>query len=377
MASDWAREGLLDGLEESARKRRVRLLDELESAGCGREEIRRAAADERLSLLLVDRTLGGQPEYDARTLAERSGAELDFLVRVQQAMGRAVPDLDEPAFDQGDLEAAELLAQLRAAGIEEEGLLEVTRVLGRALNQGADAIRGVFERAFVEAGVPEDQFAQRNARLAKGLLDLTGPLLTYVLTVHLREGIRAEAVGEAGRAASGELAGARAVGVAFVDLVGYTRLGEQVEADEVGAVAQRLEALSTEVAVAPVRVVKTIGDAVMLVAPDATRLLGTVLELVDRVAAEGDDYPEAHAGVAFGPALARGGDWYGHPVNLASRITAIARPRSVLCADAMREVAGEERFRWSSAGSRQLKGLRRPERLLRARRREDGEDGSG
>lgn len=368
---------MLDGLEESARKRRVRLLDELESAGCGREEIRRAAADERLSLLLVDRTLGGQPEYDARTLAERSGAELDFLVRVQQAMGRAVPDLDEPAFDQGDLEAAELLAQLRAAGIEEEGLLEVTRVLGRALNQGADAIRGVFERAFVEAGVPEDQFAQRNARLAKGLLDLTGPLLTYVLTVHLREGIRAEAVGEAGRAASGELAGARAVGVAFVDLVGYTRLGEQVEADEVGAVAQRLEALSTEVAVAPVRVVKTIGDAVMLVAPDATRLLGTVLELVDRVAAEGDDYPEAHAGVAFGPALARGGDWYGHPVNLASRITAIARPRSVLCADAMREVAGEERFRWSSAGSRQLKGLRRPERLLRARRREDGEDGSG
>lgn len=166
MASDWAREGLLDGLEESARKRRVRLLDELESAGCGREEIRRAAADERLSLLLVDRTLGGQPEYDARTLAERSGAELDFLVRVQQAMGRAVPDLDEPAFDQGDLDAAELLVQLRATGIGEEGLLEVTRVLGRALNQGADAIRGVFERAFVEAGVPEDQFAQRNARLA-------------------------------------------------------------------------------------------------------------------------------------------------------------------------------------------------------------------
>lgn len=244
-------------------------------------------------------------------------------------MGRAVPDLDEPAFDQGDLDAAELLVQLRATGIGEEGLLEVTRVLGRALRQGADAIRGVFERAFVEAGVPEDQFAQRNARLAKGLLDLTGPLLTYVLTVHLREGIWAEAVGEAGRAASGELAGARAVGVAFVDLVGYTRLGEQVEADEVGAVAQRLEALSTEVAVAPVRVVKTIGDAVMLVAPDATRLLGTVLELVDRVAAEGDDYPEAHAGVAFGPALARGGDWYGHPVNLASRITAIARPRSV------------------------------------------------
>jgi adenylate cyclase len=118
---------------------------------------------------------------------------------------------------------------------------------------------------------------------------------------------------------------------------------------------------------APVRLVKTIGDAVMLVSTDVDALIATALDLVAAADAEGETFPQLRAGIAFGPALLRAGDWYGRPVNLASRITAIARPGSVLCDRAVREVARHE-WAWSPAGERRIKGVREPVRLQRVRR---------
>jgi adenylate cyclase len=117
-----------------------------------------------------------------------------------------------------------------------------------------------------------------------------------------------------------------------------------------------------------VRFVKQIGDAVMLVAPEADPLLDTVLELVDTACAD-DRFPSLRAGVAFGPAVNRWGDWYGSTVNLASRLTARARPASVLCSAEVRERAGDG-WGWSSAGSKRLKGLSSPVRTYRVRRAE-------
>jgi adenylate cyclase len=122
------------------------------------------------------------------------------------------------------------------------------------------------------------------------------------------------------------------------------------------------------VAGGPVRLVKTIGDAAMLVSPEPAALVDAALALVDAAEAEGEDFPQLHAGVALGPVVSRGGDWYGHTVNLASRIAAIAYPTSVLCEDAVHDAAPEA-FRWSFAGERRLKGVKRPVRLWRARRR--------
>ena len=84
---------------------------------------------------------------------------------------------------------------------------------------------------------------------------------------------------------------------------------------------------------------------------------------------EGEEFPLLRAGVARGRALPRGGDWYGRPVNMASRITSVAYPTSVLCAAEVRDSA-EREYRWSAAGSRRLKGIREPVRLYRARRGE-------
>lgn len=155
------------------------------------------------------------------------------------------------------------------------------------------------------------------------------------------------------------------VTVAFADLVGFTRLGTEVDTAELGAVAGRLATLATDVAKSPVRLVKSLGDAVMLVSADADALLDAVLRLVDAAEAE-DGLPELRAGVATGLALSRGGDWYGHTVNLASRLTGLARPCSVLATREVREAAQRER-QWSFAGERRVKGVREPVRLYRVR----------
>ena len=108
-------------------------------------------------------------------------------------------------------------------------------------------------------------------------------------------------------------------------------------------------------------------------APTRGGLLELALDLVDAAAAEGDDFPQLRVGMAAGPALSRAGDWYGRPVNLASRVTAIARPGSVLATREVRDAASED-YRWSPAGARSLKGVDGPVRLYRARRLVRDED---
>jgi adenylate cyclase len=80
--------------------------------------------------------------------------------------------------------------------------------------------------------------------------------------------------------------------------------------------------------------------------------------------------PALRVGMAFGPAVNRWGDWYGSPVNIASRLTTRARPTSVLATEAMRDAASEG-YNWSFAGEKRLKGLAAPLRTYRARRAED------
>ncbi len=119
--------------------------------------------------------------------------------------------------------------------------------------------------------------------------------------------------------ASGEIGGAVERSICFADLVEFTSLGEEIAPEELGEVVGRFEELATGVVAAPVRLVKTIGDAVMLVSPDAEPLVETALDLVAAAAAEGDQFPVLRAGIATGPTLPQSGDYYGRSVNLASR----------------------------------------------------------
>jgi adenylate cyclase len=219
----------------------------------------------------------------------------------------------------------------------------------------------------LEPGMSERDLAGRYAQAAAALYPMVDPLVSNVLALHLRQTAESEVISELERQ-RGRLPGSREVAICFADLVGFTRLGEEVPPDELGRLAVRLEALAVEAAEPPVKLVKTIGDAAMLAAPEPEPLLRAALNLLEAADAEGEDFPQLRAGAALGRAVPRAGDWFGRPVNLASRITAIARPGSVLAEREVRESA-RDAYGWSYAGERRLRGIREPVPLFRARRR--------
>jgi adenylate cyclase len=362
--------GLLDGLDGADREARLRLLDDLATAGVSLPEMQEALAEDRLGLLPVERILAGEPRYTPREVAEKAGIPLDFLLAMRQAIGVARPDPDERSFDDQDLETARAIARLREAGLPEDSLLEVSRVLGSGLAQSAEAMRTVFARMLLESGADEHELATRNAEAARELLPLITPLMDHTMRLHVRDQVRNQQIGQ-GQLVEGAAQGLRQVWVCFADMVGFTRLGERVDPAELGGLVTRLTDLAIDAVSPPVRLVKTVGDAAMFVSPAAHALVETALTLVER-AEEDDQVPELRAGLAGGVALSRGGDWYGPPVNLASRVTGVARPGSVL---ATREVcdATLDQFAWSYAGEWTLRGVKRRVALYRARRlSEDG-----
>jgi adenylate cyclase len=363
---DFAAEGLLDGLDGEARAERLGLLEQLVLEGVPMSEIRRTTASGTIIFLPADRVIVGPERYTAAEVAERSGVETEFLVAARRAMGLPIPEPSEPVYTEAELESARRVLIARQAGISDEEILELLRILGRGLSQAAEAMRALPLKLVLEPGMSERELARRYGEAAAQLYPMVDPLVSNVLALHLRHSAQSEVISEMERT-GGRLPGSREVAICFADLVGFTRLGEEVAPEELGHLAVRLEALASEVAAPPVRLVKTIGDAAMLASSDPEPLLQAALALVDAADAEGEDFPQLRAGAALGLALPRAGDWFGRPVNLASRITGIARPGSVLVERGVRDSAGDA-YAWSFAGERRLRGIRGSVPLFRARR---------
>jgi adenylate cyclase len=373
--SDFEQAGLLNGLDGEARGERVALLRYLAEDGATVEDLQRATRDGTLMFLPAERTIGGPGRYTLGELAEQADMDMDTIVRLRQAMGVPIPEPGARELTDTDIEGAKLARAARDAGIHEDEILDVTRVLSRGLSQAAEVMRAITMRLVLQPGISERELAERYAQAAAGLTPMTGPLVNNLLTLHLRNLATGEAISAAERS-GGQLPGSREVAVSFADLVGFTRVGEEVPPDELGRMAARLETLTSENVRPPVRLVKTIGDAAMLVSSETAPLLDASLALVDAADAEGADFPQLRVGIARGTALSRAGDWFGRPVNMASRITAVARPGSVLTSRDVRDAA-RDAYRWSSAGERRLKGIREPVALFRARREAPDRDDGG
>jgi adenylate cyclase len=350
---DFEAEGLVDGLDGEVRTARLRLLQELLDRGATLEQLREAVAKDQLVVFSAELALGDERRYTGTEVAELAGIPLDFYFAVLRAAGLAVPDPEEVAFGDRSVATARQLAAFSQAGLDRDGMLEVARVLGRGMAQAADAMGELFSKSYVRPGITEDELAHRNREAARVMLPAVTPVMEYLLNLHMRERLRHQAVSLA-MLESGNRLGARDVGIAFADLVGFTELGQRLEAEQIGAVAATLGELASRIACPPVRLVKTIGDAAMLAATDAEAIIDAAVELI-RAVDETPELPRVRVGAAYGPALTRSGDWYGQPVNLASRITAIADPGTVFVSPELRRAA--DRFRWVPAGRRSLKGI--------------------
>jgi adenylate cyclase len=354
---DFEREGLLEGLDAGEREARLDLLWQLDQAGVSLETLRQACEQDRLALVPVELVFSRDLRYTVDEVLEGSGLDRKFLRRDMLALGLPMPAGDEPAYSEGDLEALKGLKLLLEAGYPEEQVLELARMNGRASAQMAEATLESFARVFLRAGDTERDVGLRFAEMARSLTPSLGPLVETPLRRHILERVRREVISRT-EITAGELPGARDVTIAFADLVGFTHFSAGTSVEEVGDVAGRLERLAGEVAEPPVRLIKLIGDEAMLAAPEPAPLVAATKQLV-AAAAEDKGLPELRAGLASGRALNRSGDWYGHPVNMASRLTGAADPSSLLGNDLLASATKQD-FAWRAAGSRRLKGVDEP-----------------
>ena len=364
---DWAAEGLLDGLEdEDARDARARLLDALHADGVEVDELRAAVAEDRLVLIPIERALLTTARYTLAELAEKADLPLDATERRLRSMGITIPeDPDTRAF--GDDEV-EVVARGRrylenGMGFEEGGPL--VHLMAGLMARVAEPMRTLFAQTYLNPGDREDELGLRYGEKAAELIPLVSQDLDYLLRMHLRDFARSDALSMSERA-SGRLAESFEIAVSFVDIVGFTELGEELSETELSGVAGRLEQLADEHVRQPARVVKTIGDAVMVVSRDPAALVEGITGLMQ--AADGD--PGLRAGIACGRAVARLGDWYGPVVNLAARLTARARADSILVSRALRDALDEDeraRYSFSEAGMKRFKGIADPVPVYRLR----------
>jgi adenylate cyclase len=352
VAIDFEAEGLLDGTSD--RDARLELLRSLEQEGFSLDELREAAAHDRLALLPMERVLAGEGKlYTQEELAEETGLDITFQIEAARALGVPVREPGERAITEEELELSRNAKALLDAGVPPEAFLELTAVMSRSMQTVAASLTAVFGEAFLHAGDTERDLGLRYAEALRNLGPLAAPTLQHMLNLRLREQMR-EAVISQAELQSGRLAGSQPVTVGFVDIVGFTQLGEEVEPEDLGTVVRGFERSVSEAVDAPVRLVKTIGDAAMLVAPEPGPLVDTVLGLVER---SRDNDPLLRGGIASGEGLPRAGDWYGRPVNLAARLTSFARRGTVVASGEVREAAGDG-YDWSAAGSRRFKGVK-------------------
>ena len=303
------------------------------------------------------------PRYTAEEVAELAGVSAEDLRYTNFALGLPLADPGVRVHSAADVELGRLLAAALAAGLSVEAVAEVDRIIARGITRIVAASRTVVIEATLRPGMTEHEAAQVWAAAASQLVPTATRLIVLAFEAHLRRAVQREEVGVAEIEAA-KLPGARAVTIAFADIVGFTQLGELLPAEDLGGVARQLQDLVARLVRPPTVLVKTLGDAVMLASEDPGHLLQAVVDLVAAAGAL-DGFPPIRAGVTHGEAHERSGDWYGDTVNLASRVTKAADPGTVVVTEAVRDRAPSG-FRWTPFASGELKGVLHPPRLYTA-----------
>jgi adenylate cyclase len=361
---NFERAGLLEGLSGSDRAARIGVLDTLVAENVTIDELRAATQGNRLAHLLLEHALSPKGTYSIEEISQLAGLTVEDARRWFRAIGRGASE-DGAYYNDGDVSLARGLKQYRDLGLDEGGMFAAARVMGRNIWTLADAAEALLQDRLAAAG-DHPEVALQYAVEVRRIADFQAQILAHILATSLREQLRSDAVGIAGDS-NLHIRGSQQIGVCFADLVGFTLLGEQGAADDLSRVAERLDRLATDLVVSPVRLVKTIGDAVMLVSWDASALAGAALDLVDAARLEG--LPPLRAGIDWGTAVPSAGDWFGRPVNMASRVVAVAPAHEVVVTGEFYDELDTDDFWCEPAGSHRLKGIDSPRELFAIGRR--------
>jgi adenylate cyclase len=353
-AAEFQAAGLYDPDAPDAADR-LALLEHLHASGVSIPQMVAALDQGSLHAALTDMLIRPGRVMSAAEVAREVGISVDLVHRITRAAGVRVAD---DSYRESDLDTFRLFGG--GAGLfGEQNILQFTRAVGSSMARVADAALAMFlvevEGPLLQQGAGSMPLAEASEE-AVALLDVVPSVMAGLFRLHIQAAVTRQRIVNR----STENPSLFRLAIGFVDLVGFTPYTESADPDEVAELVDSFEARANDVVgQRGGRVVKHIGDEVMFVEADPIVACDIALRLVESF---GEDVGVApHAGVGFGPVVARGGDYYGSVVNLTSRIADLAVPGEVLVTESVESMGrGDGSIALEPAGRRMLKGFADP-----------------
>jgi adenylate cyclase len=297
--------------------------------------------------------LGAKPELTAQDVADAVGIARGEADRLWRALG--FPDAGEDvAFTPDDLRALRLVHDAVEEGdLDVETAVRLTRAVGHTMARLADWQVSTLAEEVEERSGPGSSRLASALDLSQSVAPAFEQLLVYAWRRHLAAAVsRIEALG----AAEEDLLTAELT-VGFADLVSFTQLTNRLDDDALATLVERFEIHCTDVVTARGgRVIKTLGDSILFVADAPVDALEIALGVVDEIGPD-PDLPDVRIGLATGAVISRFGDVFGPPVNLAFRLTTVARRNRVIVDRTTADALPDEGYDTRVLPARPLRGF--------------------
>ncbi|MFA6298305.1 MAG: adenylate/guanylate cyclase domain-containing protein [Nocardioides sp.] len=300
--------------------------------------------------------LGEELALNAAEVAAEAGVTIEQTRRLWRALG--FPEHGtERAFTRSDVEAVATLVGTVDAGLFDFDMaINLTRAVGQTMARLADWEVGALVHRVEELESGDEATGTRVGsalRLIEDLMDPFEALLLYVWRRHLAAAVvRMETLG-----ANEEDLHTTEVTVGFADIVGFTALSNEIARDKVGDLVELFESRCADViATHRGRVIKSLGDSVLFVSPDAISAYDTAEGIINVVGRD-SRMPDVRLGLASGSVVMRLGDVFGPPVNLAARLTAVARRNRIIIDAATAALLPVDQFETRRLPARPVRGF--------------------
>jgi adenylate cyclase len=312
--------------------------------------------DETPGQQLEHAILGEDATYNAVEVAAATGASIEQAQRLWRALG--FPDRGgERAFTRSDAEAVSTLLGLVEAGvIDFDMAVDLTRAVGQTMARLADWEVATLVHRVQEMESGADATGSRATAAIRLVEALNGPfqeLLVYVWRRHLAAAVgRVEALG----AHEADLHTTQ-VTVGFADIVAFTALTNQLDHARIGDLVEIFESRCADVVAGQHgRVIKSLGDAVLFVNEDPIRAYDTA-EGIIAVVGRDKRMPDVRVGLSTGAVVTRLGDVFGPPVNMAARLTAVARRNRIIVDETTAGLLPGDQFETRPLPARPVRGF--------------------
>jgi adenylate cyclase len=368
----WLARGLVPGFDghwTPSALAYVRVVARLRARGHSLEDIKRASDRGQLAIGPIENVLGcAEAKHSLRDAARSSGLDPGLIERIYTTMGLGA--LSVEGITDEDMQMIEYAASVLAAGFPLPAFLQLMRVYGQVIAQIADAevrlVHLYVHEPLMRAGVPSVEIAEEMEGLTREVLPFAAPFMNYLhgrllshfveqdMIGHMESDLNEEALEE----------GRVRVAIAFADLSGYARLTvERGDEAAVDAVEHFAEVVSQTLPV-DARVIKTLGDEVMVIGSDPAALTSWAVGLQ---AETQPGEPPPRIGIHYGEVLYRDGDYFGREVNQAARVVARAGGGEVLVTRPVVEMAaGVDGLDFKRIGEVRLKGFSEATELFTA-----------